>query len=82
MTAWTTQEEYERLHGTQKAQAAAQVRTKSAVDGPWRLERWGGYGIVLPNSVRSTRAEAERLQMEEFLRTGKSWQIVKYERGA
>lgn len=50
-------------------------------DGPWKLERKIGadaFGqnrwAVLPNSVRSSSVEAERLIDEEFARTGIQWE--------
>jgi hypothetical protein len=53
----------------------------------WKLQRterrgpfWAHWGrptvTVLPNSVRSTRREIERLQEEERARTGMDWEIV------
>ena len=91
---WSTQEEYEALYGTQEEQASRQASVGvSSVDGPWRLVRWfetKGVGassnlslvgtIVLPNSVRSTINEIERLQEEERARTGIFWHIVKFTR--
>lgn len=91
---WNTQEEYEATYGTQAEQANKQASIGvSKVDGPWRLVRWfkaDGMGTsshlslvttkVLPNSVRSTRTEVERLQIEEYTRTGILWHIVKFTR--
>ena len=76
--------DYEALHGTQAEQAAKQASAGVHVfpDGPWRLERenWAGEKIVLYNSVRSTRNEAERLAAAEYTRTGLMWSIVRFYR--
>lgn len=87
---WKSVEEYEELHGTQKQQALAQVAKASAADGPWKLVREntifdnekGAFvcrTLVLDNSVRSTRSEAEWLKDREFERTNIVWTIVRYE---
>lgn len=87
---WKFVEEYEQLHGTQKQQALAQVAKASAVDGPWKLVReiatfdaqdgcFVRRTLVLDNSVRSTRSEADWLKDREFERTNIVWTIVRYE---
>jgi hypothetical protein len=92
MSAWTTQEEYEARHGTQEEQSKAQVYLRASTGGPWRLERAEHRHdaktdsmhlktLVLPNSVRSTMAEAVRLMDDEYVRTGIRWGIVRFERG-
>lgn len=50
-------------------------------EGPWKLERKIGkdaFGqdrwAVLPNSVRSSSVEAERLIEDELARTGIRWE--------
>ncbi len=82
---WRTQAEYEAAHGTQEAQAKAQVVASDlSCDGPWKLQReigrdsWGHprYAI-LPNSIRSTSREAERLIAEERARTGMEWEMTR-----
>ena len=80
--AWTTQEEYEAMYGTQAEQAAKQSSAGVAFcDGPWRLCRWGLDGkIVLPNSVRSTSMERDRLRDEEYARTEILWSYEKFTR--
>ena len=80
--AWATQEEYEALYGTQEEQAAKQSSVGTAeCDGPWRLYRWGLTGkIVLPNSVRSTSMERDRLRDEEYARTEILWSYEKFAR--
>jgi hypothetical protein len=41
------------------------------------IKRLGKHArVVLPNSIRSTIGEIERLQAEEFARTGIDWEIV------
>lgn len=74
--------DYEKDHGTQAEQAAKQasVGVHVSPDGPWRLERknWIGETIILDNSVRSTRNEAERLAAAEYTRTGWMWSIVRF----
>ena len=81
---WGSQEAYEKIHGTQKAQAKAQVSAVAVVDGPWKLEREIGrnkFGqknyAILPNSIRSTSFEASRLIEEERIRTGLKWMMVR-----
>jgi hypothetical protein len=87
---WNSVEEYEELHGTQKQQALAQVVKASAVDGPWKLVRevtafdykkgiFVRRTLVLDNSVRSTRSEADWLKDREYERTNIVWSIVRYE---
>lgn len=86
---WNSVEEYEELHGTQEAQAKAQVVLATVVDGPWRLERevskfdtakasFVRRTLVLDNSVRSTLSEVERLRDREYERTDIVWTIVPY----
>jgi hypothetical protein len=76
---------YEATHGTQEEQAARQASAgrSESPDGPWRLVRWATEGsfrrIFLPNSVRSTLREVERLRDEEFARTGIVWYIEQME---
>lgn len=83
---WQTQAEYERIHGTQHAQAARQVThgRDMGCDGPWKLQRCTGldrFGkpvyAILPNSIRSTSREAERLIEDERARTGLEWEMVR-----
>lgn len=77
--------DYEAAHGTQEAQAKAQVtRGTVEVDGPWRLERWTvrdekPVRVVLDNSVRSTRAEAERLRDQIEDANDIRWTVVRCE---
>lgn len=74
-------------HGTQEAQAKAQVtRGAAEADGPWRLERWTvrdekPVRVVLDNSVRTTRAEAERLRDQIEDANDIRWMVVRCEDG-
>ena len=76
---------YEAAHGTQEAQAKAQAtRGTVEADGPWRLERWTvrdekPVRVVLDNSVRSTRAEAERLRDQIEDANDIRWTVVRCE---
>lgn len=82
MSGWTSQEEYEALHGTQEEQAKKQVVATADADGPYRLCLQTPQGkTILPNSVRSTRAEIDRLREDEYARTGRLWAVETYERG-
>lgn len=82
---WGSQAAYERVHGTQAAQAKRQaISVEHGCDGPWKLERCTGadrFGqrtfVVLPNSVRSTSSEARRLIEDERARTGLEWEMVR-----
>lgn len=70
-------------HGTQEEQAARQATAGQAeVDGPWRLFRIDANDVprILPNSVRSTKREALRLQEEEFTRTEVWWDLERFDR--
>lgn len=89
MGGWKSTEEYEAQHGSQEAQARAQVAVASICDGPWRLEREVSDGVVvegrfrrrtvvLDNSVRSTSREIEALKEREFERTNIVWNVVPY----
>lgn len=88
---WSTQEEYEALHGTQEEQAKKQVVATADADGPYRLTRSRVAAlrqsrhtlvetVILPNSVRSTRKEIERLRDDELNRTGLLWRIEPFQR--
>jgi chemotaxis protein histidine kinase CheA len=90
--SWSTQEEYEALYGTQEEQAKKQVVATADADGPYRLIRVRIAAlrqtrqtvreiVILPNSVRSTRKEIERLRDEEYSRTGVYWDIQPFQRG-
>ena len=76
---------YEAAHGTQEAQAKAQVtRGTVEADGPWRLARWTvrdekPVRVILDNSVRSTRAEAERLRDQIEDANDIRWSVVRCE---
>ena len=72
---WSSQAEYEAIHGTQEEQAAKQAY-RTACDGPWRLFRvLEGERVVLGNSIRSTGLEIERARVQERIRTGIVWEI-------
>ena len=76
---WSSQAEYEAIHGTQEEQAAKQAY-RTACDGPWRLFRWlDGERVVLDNSVRSTGLETERARVQEWRRTGILWEVERIE---
>lgn len=74
---------YAAKYGTQQEQAARQASIgTSACDGPWRLTRTPRMGleaVILDNSVRSTRREAEALQAAQKRATGIDWAIERYE---
>ena len=77
--------DYEALHGTQEEQAKAQVQRGTVeADGPWRLQRWivrdeKPVRVILDNSVRSTRAEAERLRDQIEDANDIRWTVVRCE---
>lgn len=56
---------------------ASDSRPLLAPSGPFRLvRRIDGNDIDLPNSLRSTLAEAERLRDQERLKTSVEWEIM------
>ncbi len=76
------------LHGTRPLAKKLMVEAKfegcEGVDGPWKLQRCTGldrFGkptfAILPNSIRSTSREAERLIAEERARTGMEWEMTR-----
>lgn len=69
--------DYERLHGTQSEQAKRQSTTIPVVGGPFHLVRHiDGLGkVVMTNSVRTTRKEADDLVVSECTRTGIFWSV-------
>jgi len=78
---WSNQAEYEALYGTQEQQAKEQVALVAEAGGPWRLYRNGRGGkIILPNSVRSTHNEIDRLIETEYARTEILWSVEKFTR--
>ncbi len=74
--------DYIRKHGTQEEQAARQSRaTHDTEGGPWCLQRWtirdgSPVLVTLPNSTRSTHAEAEALVEAELARADIRWAVV------
>lgn len=72
--------DYEGKYGTQEQQAARQASIGTGgSDGPWRLGRiLQGQLVILPNSVRSTLREINRLADDERVCTGIEWGIFKY----
>lgn len=74
--------DYERLHGTQAEQAKRQSTTIPVVGGPFHLVRHvDGLGkVVMTNSVRTTRKEADDLVISECTRTGVFWSVEEIER--
>lgn len=57
-------------------EASSDSRPILAPSGPFRLVRLiDGNDIELPNSMRSTLAEAERLRDQELARTGIEWEL-------
>lgn len=73
--------DYERLHGTQAEQAKRQSTTIPVVGGPFHLVRHvDGLGkVVMTNSVRTTRKEADDLVISECTRTGVFWSVEEVE---
>lgn len=78
--SWSTQAEYEAIHGTQAEQAARQasIGRWEARQGVWyRLERDTSIGQVgTYPSAWSTRAEAEREAAKQWLVAGIRWRVV------